>query len=198
MIEQDYVMRLINQLSAALSRILARKLAKDIAGAYRELDLAQANLLGIDREFGGNFAPGQLMGLFGSDLTVAVPKSYVLGVLLKEESDLRQMEEQAGESARLAMRALSLLVDTLRSGGKAVEAQHTVLIDELAERLHPYDLPRETLERLFWYQEQMGRFSKAEDALYEILILSPEFREEGLRERLAGHRQNAGRAAISM
>ena len=180
MIERDYVMRMINILVAMIARILMYKQKKDFPAALREIEATGRTLLGVDRNLVSQFSPAQLMDLFGADLTVAVPKAYALAILLKEEADVvRQMGDQA-ESDRLHLRSLSLFLDTLFKGNMPVEPRHLELIGQVLESLRGCTLPADMLVKVFRFHERMGNYDRAENALFEILEVQPEFREEGL------------------
>jgi hypothetical protein len=180
MIERDYVMRMINILVAMIARILMYKQKKDFPAALREIEATGRTLLGVDRNLVSQFSPAQLMDLFGADLTVAVPKAYALAILLKEEADVvRQMGDQA-ESDRLNLRSLSLFLDTLFKGEIPVEPRHLELIGQVLESLRGCTLPADMLVKVFRFHERMGNYDRAENTLFEILEVQPEFREEGL------------------
>ncbi len=181
MIEQDYFMRMMSVLAALLARILFYKQKRDFPQALLEIENTGKTLLGVDRLLIGQLSATQLMDLFGADLTVAVPKSYVLAILLKEEGDVRRQMGEVEKSDYLFLKALNLFLDTLEKGGKPVERDHVELTDETLEALEGCTLPLNTLKKVFHFQRRFGRYDRAEDALFEILPLEPDFREEGLR-----------------
>ena len=181
MIEQDYFMRMMSVLAALLARILFYKQKRDFPRALLEIENTGKTLLGVDRMLIGQLSASQLMGLFGADLTAAVPKSYVLAILLKEEAEVRREMGEIEKSDFLFLKALTLFLDSLAKGGKPVERDHVELTDETLEALDECTLPVETLKKVFDFQLRFGRWDRAEDALFEILPLEPDFREEGLR-----------------
>ncbi len=186
MIERDYVMRMINMMIAMLVRMIGYKNKKEYPEALLDIQVTGKTLLGIDRSLVDQFSVPQLMQLFGSDLSVAVPKSYVLGVLLKEEADIRELMSDTTGAEDIYRKSLSLLIETYLSSGEPVEQRHLELTDAILDKLSRRQLSPDILERVFRYEEAMGRFAKAEDALYAILDTLPEFANEGIRfyERL--------------
>jgi len=186
MIERDYIMRMINMLIAALVRLVAFKNKKEYPQALLEIQTTSKTLLGIDRKLVDQFSVPQLMQLLGADLSVMVPKSYVLGVLLKEEAEVRGLMSEETRSVALYITSLSLLIETYLRFGEPVEPRHLAITDEVLERLHGQPLPIDLLERIFRYEEAMGRFAQAEDALHDILESEPGFVGEGIQfyERL--------------
>ena len=186
MIERDYIMRMINMMIAMVVRVIGYKNKKEYPEALLDIQATGKTLLGIDRTLVDQFSVSQLMQLFGSDLSVAVPKSYVLGVLLKEEAEIRELMSDTTEAEAIYRKSLSLLIETYLSSGEPVEPRHLEMTDAILERLSRHSHPPEILERILRYEEAMGRYAKAENALCAILDVHEEFLDEGIRfyERL--------------
>jgi hypothetical protein len=186
MIERDYLMRMINVLIVALARVLRLKHDKEYPQALLTIQTTGKTLLGIDGQLVAQFSVLQLMQLFGSDLSVAVPKSYVLGVLLKEEAEIRGLMSEDAVSHDLYVKSLSLLIESYLRFEEPVDPGHLALMDEILGKLRRQSLPVDLLERVFKYEEAMGRYARAEDALHSILESEPGYAVEGMRfyERL--------------
>lgn len=180
MIERDYLMRMISMMMAMLVRMMGYKNSKEYPKALLDIQTTGKTLLGIDRALVDQFSIPQLMQLFGSDVTVAVPKAYLLGVLLKEEAEIRELMGDPSGAEHVFGRALGLLIETYLSGGEPVEPRHLEFADGVLEKLAKRLLPQEVLERIFRYGEARGRYAKAEDALHVILEADPGFTAEGI------------------
>jgi hypothetical protein len=181
MIERDYIMRMINMLVAAIVRVLALKDKKEYPQALQELQSTGKALLGIDRTLVDQFSVDQLMQLFGADLSVAVPKSYVLGVLLKEEAEIYALMSDDARAGALFLKSLDLLIETYLRFDEPVESRHLEHIDGLLENLGLASIPAGLLKKIFRYQEALHRFAKAENALYAVLDSEPAFAQEGIQ-----------------
>ncbi len=180
MIERDYFMRMINILTKMIARTLFLKNKMEFPKALLDIQSTGKTLLGIDGDLTRRLSPAQIMQLFGSDLTVAVPKSYVAAILFKEEADVRARMGEEDESTLLYVRALALLLDVLEWANEAVEPNHLPVIDEVLEKLKGYALSVELLDKLLGFHERMGRYDKAENVLYDILEVNPEYTAEGM------------------
>ncbi|MBP1647987.1 MAG: hypothetical protein H6Q30_1432 [Bacteroidetes bacterium] len=180
MIERDYFMRMINILTQMIARTLFLKNKMEFPKALQDIQTTGKTLLGIDGDLARRLSPKQIMQIFGSDLTVAVPKSYVAAILMKEEADVRALMGEEEESVLLYVRSLALLLDVLEWANEAVEPNHVRAIDEVLEKLKGYTLSVELLDKLLGFQERMGRYDKAENVLYDILEVNPEYRAEGM------------------
>ncbi len=181
MIEQDYFMRMITMLTAALVRIFRLRKEKEYPQAILEIESTGKTLLGVDRMLIRQLSPSQLMMMFGSDMTVALPKSYVLAVLLKEEADVRTAMGDMEEADSLLPKSLSLLIDTLLKAGEPVEPRHTQLADEILAALHDRLSDPELEEKIFRYHEFMGRYDEAENTLFDLVATSPDYVGEGMQ-----------------
>ena len=180
MIERDYFMRMISILTQMIARILFLKNKKEFPKALLEIQTTGKTLLGIDGDFARRLSPSQIMQLFGSDLTVAVPKSYVAAILFKEEADVRALLGEEEESGQLYLRALTLLLDVLEWANEPVEPNHAQVIEEVQEKLKGYSLPVDMLDKLLGFHERMGQYDKAENLLFDILEIKPEYKAEGM------------------
>ena len=181
MIEQDYFMRMVSMLATMLARILHLKKEKDFPRALLEIQTASRTLLGIDHSIIRQFSPVQLRALLGTDPSLAIHRAYILGLLLKEEADIRRMTGDEDEACLLGLKSLELLIDAWLNEGKALTPEHGNVVDALLSGLSGYPIPPGLLQKIMSYHEETGRFDRAENVLFEILAGSPEFAPEGLQ-----------------
>jgi hypothetical protein len=181
MIEQDYFMRMVSMLAKMLARILFLKNQRDFPRALAEIQATGRTLLGIDHTLIRQFSPAQLMVLLGADPSLAIPKSYILGLLLKEEAEIRSMMGEEDEAGLLNLKSLELLIDAWLEEGKPLAPEHTAHVDAVLAGLEGCALPPDLLEKIMAYHEGAGYFDRAENVLFEILAASPGFAPEGLQ-----------------
>ncbi len=181
MIEQDYFMRMVSMLSAMLARIVHLKGQKDFPRALLEIQSTGKTLLGIDSVLIRRCSPAELGVLLGTDPSLAIPKVYILGLLLREEAAIRAMTGENDESALLSLKSLELLLDAWLREGKPAAPDHAAAIDDMLASLAGYALPCDLLGKVMSFHEEMGRFDSAENVLFDIMAANPEFREEGFR-----------------
>lgn len=179
MIEQDYFMRMISEFGRVLSRILFLKEQHDFPRAVLEIQTSGKALLGIDPTIISSMSAAQLRRLLGSDPALAVPRAYILGLLLAEEADLRALMGE--ETDTLRAKSLEILLDAWLEGEQPLGQDHVSRIDALIERLSGCSLPAELLEKVAAFQERNGRYDRAENAVYDILASKPEFAPEALQ-----------------
>jgi hypothetical protein len=180
-IEQDYFMRMVSMLAGMLTRILFLKNQRDFPHALLEVQATGRTLLGIDNTLIRQFSPAQLKVLLGTDPSLAIPRSYILGLLLKEESEIRSMMGEEDEAGLLNLKSLELLIDAWLGEGKALAPGHTDNVDSLLAGSGGSALPPGLLEKVMAYHEGRGHFDMAENVLFDILAATPEFSTEGLQ-----------------
>ena len=169
MITRDYIMRMINLLATALARILFLKKAKDFPQALVEIEKAYKQLLGADRLLLHRLSDVQLMELLGSDQALASSKYYVVGMLLKEEGEILQLQGKTDEGLSLYATSLSLLIQSLLNAESPADPNHTTVTDMLIEHLHAYEIPIRLKEGMFAYYEFIKMYDKAEDTIFELI-----------------------------
>ncbi len=174
-------MRMVSMLANTLARIIFLKNKKDFPLALQEIRSAGNTLLGIDGTLIRGCSPRQLRHLLGTDPSLAVPKTYILGLLLKEESEICAAAEAEDESVNLGLKSLELLVDAWLEDEKALSPDHTIAVDALLARFSGYALTEELLAKVMSYYEGTGRFDRAEDVLFDIVALSPGFAAHGMQ-----------------
>jgi hypothetical protein len=152
MIQRDYMMRMINMMIAMLLRLVGFKNTLEYPKAILDIQTTGKTLFGMDWDLLQQFSVPQLMQLFGSDLSVAVPKVYVIAVLLREESEIRGLMLEEEASNALFIKALDLLLETYLQFNEPVEERHREFIDDLLQRIGNRTLPDDLLDKIRRYQ----------------------------------------------
>jgi hypothetical protein len=179
-IEQDYILRMIAMLSAMLARVIFFKGKKQFPQAILELQNTGRTLLGIDRGLVRELSSSQLIELFGSDISLAASKAYILSILLKEEADIQLLMGATEDASLLLVKSANLLVDSFTKTGGPLEPRHTVLIDEVLENLRGSRIPADLAVKLLHYHEGAGRYDRAEDAIFPAAADNPELVRAGM------------------
>ena len=153
MIERDYIMRLISILTQVLSRVLLHRKSYLYPLARRELEGTYTSMFGMTGELLSRFSDEQLAGMFGSDDETVATKCYVLGVLMKEEGEIRQLEGDENNSGRLLLRALGLLLTSFLMMKRDIEPDHGQQIEALCAGLPSSGISAGVQEKLRSYHE---------------------------------------------
>ncbi len=173
-------MRMIDQLSKVLARVLFLNTAREFPKSALELATATRNLLGLDRDLILVMSDDQLLELLKADDSLSGPKCYVLGMLLNEEATLAGLREDHESATSLRLKSLSLLLKAYTRSEGPVVPSHPARIDELAGGLQHTEIPLRIRTRLFAYYESVGKYDRAENVLFDLIDQDPEQIRTGL------------------
>lgn len=189
MFQRDYILRMIEQISHVMARILMLKSMEERQEAlylleefYGKLMLPPVRLLlrMPDKEL------WELVSVSGEpDLDKAVGLAY----LLKEEGRAHEGLEHYEESSARFHKSLFLFLSAARLGADVAGIDCRAQIDELRELLRTYRIPGPALRLLVKHYESDGRYAAAEDALFELLESDP----DAVREDVLAGEQFYGR-----
>ncbi|MGG1314877.1 DUF6483 family protein [Cohnella laeviribosi] len=179
MYDRDYLMRLINQTSAVLARLLGLKEQKKPDEALEAID----EFLSKELRMRSRLA----LGLSDSDLLAmlsvgGVPNPEMIGtvaVFLQEEGDLLFETGRLDESLMRYEKALRLMVHVLRENGPIDGLRLEERADELAAKLAPYEVAPATRKAAWEWSERAGKYADAENMLYELFKINAVTPEEG-------------------
>jgi hypothetical protein len=178
MIERDYILRMIQMLTAALAKVLFHKDLKQYGEALREIDLAGEKFIGMKWEFLRTFSDDQLIGLLGYERQQ--DKMLAAAELLREETDILRLQGKEDEGAAQGMKAFSLFAELILRERSYVTMVSAEKFSQLLAWLKKYEFPPSLKQKEMRYYEVLGNYAKAEDALFELLELDPSFAGEGI------------------
>ncbi len=136
MVERDYIMRLVQQLAAALMRIFKLKELKKYDQALDEIDSAYSELLGMSPELMAAFDSATLAQLLGHH-----EKVKTAAALFCAEAELHRCQQEEAQAQSRYQRALELYLEAAqmqeRSEADCVAAIHMISKLLLAEHIAP-------------------------------------------------------------
>jgi len=132
MIERDYLMRMIAQLSAVIARILFAKNAQTYAEALQLAQNAYEQLLGLNGELVDQMDAATLSMLLGEK-----EKIKALAALLREEGEILHLQGNASEGKVKYEKALALFQEALRQSTSKDAACETAIAVLLAKLKMP-------------------------------------------------------------
>ncbi len=172
MIRKDYIMRLIEQFSSALMKIILHKETKEYTQALFEIDTAYKTLLGFDPEFVKAVPEDELVGMMTSGGSIDSNKCIILAELLREEAEIKELENRENDIIlSLYIKSFYIFSEALLSDDRYRQQEYLEKIDKITGKIILYPLPDRIRFSLFCYYEHTGRFGKAEDMLYELIAV---------------------------
>ena len=176
MIERDIIMRMVQQLAAAIAKVLVHKDLEQYDEAFKEIDDACRGLIGMKWDFLRTFSDDQLSAL----LTVSEHPAKALAAceLLREGSALLALQGKSEESLQQALKAFSLCVELLSQDRRMLKFAPVEKYSALLAGLEGVELPVAIEKKRFQFYEMTGELAKARAALNGVVAKEPAFRKE--------------------
>lgn len=171
MIEQDYIMRMIDQLIKVLAKIFFNKEIGDYPAALKEIDSALTGITGLDYNFLSSLTDQDIISLIkiSEDNEMTGMKCFVMGKLLKERAGAREMGNNINtEIHNEYEKALSLYLEGILSNKNIVNlfSDYFTDIETIVDKINNEDLRPEIRFKLFKFYELAGKYDKTENELF--------------------------------
>jgi len=174
-IRDELIERVIRQLAAAFLRLTSRPVATGLAegeadAVRAELDEVYRRFLGTSAGLVSRLSTDDLLAVIGSAGYVDAERAYLLSALLETEAELEHALGAAADDPLVASLRAKALDMALEAG---IEELGEPDLPQRVERLLPAVAEESrtpaTWERLVWFWRALGRFARAEDALFAWL-----------------------------
>jgi len=176
MIERDIIMRMVQQLAAAIAKVLVHKDLEQYGEAFKEIDDACKGLIGMKWDFLRTFSDDQLSAL----LAVAEHPAKALAAceLLRQGSSLLALQGKSEESVQQALKAFSLYVELVAHDRRMLKFAPADSYGQLISALAGVELPVALEKKRFLFYEITGDLAKAREVLKTVAAQEPELRKE--------------------
>lgn len=169
MLQRDYIMRMIAQLSAVLAKVIGLKSADKIEEKQQVLNEAMHDFTGLSEATIERLSYRDLINLVGGDKEFNPEKCYMLAELLKAKADVYVSLNDMDKSFDLYLKSFNIYVEVMLSNSSIYMKPNQNTIDETINRIKQFQIPYETQILLFHYYERIMKYDKAEDVLFELL-----------------------------
>lgn len=139
--------------------------------AIDEINETVRTNLGLSPRFVKGVTDQDLLGMFRSGL-ITTERAVALAKLLKERADINWALGEPKNGLIRTVKALMLYLEAFDKKQEGTFADYYADVELLAANLGDYRLPADAREKLFRFYEASGKFSKAEDLLFETLETS--------------------------
>lgn len=185
MIQQDYIMRMIDQLARVLAKILFNIETGDYRTALKEIDAALNGLTGLDYNFLNSLTDKDIIALLkiSEDNEITGAKCFVIGKLLKEAAGLKAMKENNYRINSEYQKVLSLYLEGILSNRNSIQLFEDFFkdIDIIIEKIKNDEISPDIRFKLFKFYGLTGKFDKAEEELFNLEKLNySEIQKEGI------------------
>ena len=168
MLQRDYLMKLIETLSTVIARVLLKKEVKNYEGAEEELVSAAKSLAGLDLNLIKILSAEDIISLMKTS-DIFAGRCLISAELLKQYGDILSDKGKAQESLKLYMKSLWLYLEAILTKELPAPEDYYERVDFMIKNLALLEFPDQLKLKVFEYYEFSGRYSKAEDILFELI-----------------------------
>jgi len=169
MINKDYILRMAEKFGRALAIILHLREYNKYEEALLYVDDQLLQATGLTSSFINSVSDEMLIQAISPLGVLNVEKCLWIAVLLKAEGEIYEEQAKTNESYYRYVRSLRLYLLLLPHEASLQDSNLANDIQELLNKLGEYELPIEIQEKLFSYYENVGKYDKAEDVLFDVL-----------------------------
>ena len=169
MINKDYILRMAEKFGRALAIILHLREYNKYEEALLYVDDQLLQATGLTSSFINSVSDEMLIQAISPLGVLNVEKCLWIAVLLKAEGEIYEEQAKTNESYYRYIRSLRLYLLLLPHEASLQDSNLANDIQELLNKLEEYELPIEIQEKLFSYYENVGKYDKAEDVLFDVL-----------------------------
>jgi len=169
MIRRDYFVRMVQELTQALTRMLFFKKAEKYPQAMQEFERALTRFWNLTPEQIESFSIEQWIEKCREEEGPMGEKLVALADLFKEQGEIEGGVGKAEIGLRSCTIALGLYLEAVTSPDTIISVDLLRKIEELIDRTSDSRLPADVLKRLLSYYETRGMLDKAEDVLFDWL-----------------------------
>ena len=172
MIHQDYIMRMIEQLTNVLAKIFFKKETKNYNEALTDINTASKTIVGLDLNLLEKLSADDIRSLLriaGDDSTICV-KFITIAKLVKEKTDILQLISQDNpEFISNYQKAISLYLEGMLNN-KNTEIDLSRFYQDVKEIVNVLkdEINPETRFKLFKFYSQSGKYSLAANELFRL------------------------------
>ena len=168
MIQQDYLMRMIEAFTQGLALILSSKKKERWHEMQHNIAALCEKLLGTDYTLFANIDVDNMLTLLREGDLINGAKAWVLAMLFSEEAEALQQQGKSESAQALRYKAATLLLEILKIDNRKLRGLALEKIPLLLNRLEESNKPLNFRERLFLYYELLGQFDQAENLLFDL------------------------------
>jgi|GEM_PF-541403 len=169
MFKKDYIMRMIEQFTNVVAKIMGLKVDDKFEEIHQVLNEALYDFTGLSESALERLSYKDLINLVSGFEEINSVKCFILAELLKEKADVFASLGDTGRSFNLYLKSFNINAEVMLANKNACLEPNYDTIDQTIDRIKQFPLPYETQKLRLRYYEQMMKYDKAEDLLFELL-----------------------------
>jgi tetratricopeptide (TPR) repeat protein len=172
---------MIEQLARFLQRALLMKEAKEYHESVAEIKKAGKMFLGLNAESMDMLSDGDLIQLWRVGQDLDAERCALAAQIFRAEGEIYEHQGDLEKAGASYAKSLGLLTETINFLKEKIPSELISSVDFLAAHLDIDTLPGLLQKKLFTTYGITGKFSKAEDLLFDIIGEDRSFIAEGKR-----------------
>jgi hypothetical protein len=169
LLTEDYLIRMINMMVAALLQVVGLRQAGKYASAQIAIDQVIEQIFGLRADLVRRLDDGYLLARLTHQGVLNTDQLLLLADLLGEEAALFGEDNRPADSFWSYLRALNFYLEVVLRGGPFDYPEPHDKIEAILARLARFSLPSDTLYTLTTYYEGHGAYAQAEGAFLKLL-----------------------------
>lgn len=168
MISKDYIMRMIEQFTKILSRIIFNKENSNYEEARSEIENAFKNVLGFDYNITLVISHEDLLKLLKFDSEVNDAKCIVAAELLKKDGEILELMGNEKQSIKSYENTLFLYLEIFNNQKVKNLNDIEQKIESITDKLIEFNLSSDIKKSLVTYFEIKRNYGRAEDIIFDL------------------------------
>ena len=170
MFQRDYILRMVEQFTTVLAKILLKKKSDNFASALDEIQQNYKSIFGVDKELVDVSSAQEIISLLRLQKKDNPIIYLMIADFLKEEAELNDQLKNCTNSAVNSkyQKALMLYLDGVQVGVDFQTKEFYLKIDELIDKLKVIEKDTGLIKNMIEYYILTNNLSKAENLLFEL------------------------------
>ncbi len=168
LLTEDYLIRMINMMVAALLQVVGLRQAGSYAEAQIAIDQVIEQVFGLRADLVRRLDDGYLLARLTHQGVLNTDQLLLLADLLREEAGLFGEGNRQADSYWSYLRALNFYLEVVMRGGPFDYPEPHDKIEAVLSQLDRFSLPSDTLASLSTYYEGRGAYARAEAVYSKI------------------------------
>ena len=179
MINRDYILRMIEQLARFLQRALLMKDAQQYPESMAEIKKAGKIFLGLNLDAMEALSDKDLIRLWSVGNDLDAEKCALASQIFRAEGEIYEHQGDAEKAHACYRKSLSLATETINFLKEKIPSELITTVDFLTSHMGTDNLPLSLQKKVFTSYATVGKFSKAEDLLFDIVEEDLSFVQSG-------------------
>jgi hypothetical protein len=167
--EKDYFMKMIEEFTTAIGRIMGLKAENKIEESQEVLSETLKYFTDLSMEVIEALPYEILIHKVSGSRQINTEKYLMLGELLIQQADIYETKGEKTRAKNLYLRSMNILIDSLLNDEDLVSEQSQDRVNELIEKTGWFNVPNKSKLLLFQYYELTKNYAKAEDVLFNLV-----------------------------